>query len=454
MCPSGPEDGITDAEARKVRAAGLQAASPGQLGADMNDDIAPGQLQPRESQTPRQLPPAQLLQQTPEGPPPASSYPYLVGLPGLGPGQTPFTALTYPPHMSCLFDSNLVQQLRSSSVTAEVSMPPRTEPPSVQSRGTSPLIFPEDPPIDAGTEPVAMVSVVTATDEEMVRPATASVSIQTHLSPVLEPLHRCTKEQGAQTSDVEEPVPALKVEKGIQSVLIDSDSDSNCALTMPLLTARTVDCSTQADGESMFSSRVSVTNFHYDSDRRSASPLPPALVAEGLPRDQRPAQPEVSDPELEVSDSETTFRLDEPMGIFGAGSTDSSCQATPTKTASRSKGLLDLDMAFLDRQILEASDGLDLLSTLAERAPREELKRGATQEEDNKKCITDSSVSTVLPDINKNYNVPRKSVFSEGSYSDRKEFNFGSRSPSVLRKDSGQRFPSASLGFAPGNDLP
>ena len=390
------------------------------------------------------------------------THPFLVGL-----GQT-FPGLPFPPHLPYYLDPNLLQQLRAAPGAPPAndapSVTPRPEPVSTTSRGTSPVVFPpdEDEEVAAASAPVTMVTSGVGTSEGPMR---CTVSSQTSPSPVLELLRLYSQEEGTQTSDAEDERPGKgrgdrqpnRVEVGIQLTppVLDSDSDSNCPLTMPHLTARTIDCGTQAgDGtDTVYSSshiRMSSSNCYYDSDRRSASPPPPALVAEGSPRhkpDTSAPPPYLTDQEQYVSDSDNySFRPEVTL----SSSLASSCHTTPTHSAQRGKGIFDLDIEFLNRQILEASDGLELLSTLAEHAQREQQeKKTSNNDQDQSQEDTDdvdegSTDPKPIPvmstdteeeretDINKNYNAPKASMFMDGP----SMYSFSSKFGSPTKKDS------------------
>lgn len=286
--------------------------------------------------------------------------PFLMGL-----GQ-PFAGLPFPAHLPYYLDPSIVQQLRGTSggsLTSTSSS--RSEPVTVQSRGTSPVIFPEETLTVETSRAVSMTTTSVGTSEVPMR---CTMGCQTSQSPVLEMLEMYAREEGTQTSDAEEEVRPSKVEVGVQLSAIDSDSDTNSVLTMPLLTARTVDCGIQADSCVTYSGHVRTSSTHYDSDRRSASPQPPSLIAEGSPR-----HPDITDNEIYGSDCDIINASKDDLSLPTLART--TFHTAPGSAVPQGKGLFDLGVDFLDRQILEASDGLDLLSTVAERAAREQAAK-------------------------------------------------------------------------------
>ena len=351
------------------------------------------------------------------GPSQPGAHPFLVGL-----GQT-FPGVPFPPHLPYYLDPSILQQIRAGATvpvtsTADTTPTSRTEPVTVQSRGCSPIAFPDEAPVvtPVSVQPVKMVTTAVGTTQVL----SCTVGSQTSPSPVRELFRVYPKERATQTSDVEDSAPR-RVEVGVQlTPPADSDSDSNCALTMPHLTARTIDCGTQADGGSTYSSHCISSSRYYDSDRRSVSPPPPALVAEGSPRHQADTPPRLDDDQY-GSDHDN---LGSSMAALS--SVTSSCHTTPTHSVPRGKGIFDLGIDFLNRQILEASDGLEMLSTLAERARTEqevnngmsnemntEVNNASRGEQHNEQLMlsTDTDDEATETDINKNYNAPKANMF-------------------------------------------
>ncbi len=300
--------------------------------------------------------------------------------------------MVYPSQVPFVIDPALNRKKEQSSISSKTVPVILPERPVLTDRGCSPIIFPEPSP--------AMVSTATETDSPD-KPEMCCVSVQTCSVDVEQmPQKHTVTEQSCQTSDTE---MEYRHSGGLEA-LYD--------LATPIL-------SKMEDLRS--------PNSMDAYDRSSCSPQPPKLIAEG--------DNYINKDDISVIDNEVQSK------------TFTKHTAT---SDSVSKSVLN-DLSYLEPEISQASDGLELLSVLAEHAQKqvqqEQQKRepplkgncyvGTEPEESSQESEYDD-----MPDINRNYNVP-KSYMLIDLPEHRKWCTLGSPTrslPTTPRRDSTEQY--------------